>query len=293
VVSITAIDSSGEERNILVGNAAVVLSAGTLGSAAIALRSGLGERRPHGNDIGSDLVGKGLMDHDIWGTRFEILQGQNLAVLNKQPLKLNTWVKFGNDPVLVNVAVNADTFLGRTQVEKLPSVYLDENLHEVPESEFSEALQQENTTKSVVQMAFCLSAPLDDRNRVLNRPEPTTTVQIQHVKDNSHHVPSMQRLAQVLGAALGSKSAGADRLPPLPQMGKLAFGMVAHEVGTMRMGKSGKQGVVDENLRMNGVKNLYVCDLSVFPVSPAANPTLTLVALAQRLSDHLLRVRGK
>jgi choline dehydrogenase-like flavoprotein len=61
----------------------------------------------------------------------------------------------------------------------------------------------------------------------------------------------------------------------------------------MRMGKSGKQGVVDENLRMNGVKNLYVCDLSVFPVSPAANPTLTLVALAQRLSDHLLRVRGK
>jgi len=292
VVSLVAIDSSGEERNIPVGNATVILSAGTLGTASIALRSGLGEGRRNDPGKPTNLVGRGLMDHDIWGTRFEVLQSPNLAVLNKQPLKLNSWVKFADEPVLVNVAVNADTFLGRTQVVKMPTVYLDQSLDEVPEAKFNEALEQESTSKSVVQVAFCLTAPLDNRNRVLNRPEPTTTIKIEHIKDNSCHIPTMQRIAQAIGASLGRKVAGTgtDQLPPLPKLGKTGFGMVAHEVGTMRMGEKEGEGVVDENLKMTGLSNLYVCDLSVLPVSPAANPSLTLVALAQRLADHLLKV---
>lgn len=40
-------------------------------------------------------------------------------------------------------------------------------------------------------------------------------------------------------------------------------------------------------LKYVGVDNLYVCDLSVFPISPPANPTLTLAALALRLADYL------
>jgi choline dehydrogenase-like flavoprotein len=40
-------------------------------------------------------------------------------------------------------------------------------------------------------------------------------------------------------------------------------------------------------LRPSLYKKLYACDLSVFPASPAANPTLTLAALAIRLADHL------
>lgn len=68
---------------------------------------------------------------------------------------------------------------------------------------------------------------------------------------------------------------------------KLApLGGVAHEVGTLRMGING-DGVVDTNLKFLGYENLFACDLSVFPASPAANPTLTLAALAMRLADHL------
>jgi choline dehydrogenase-like flavoprotein len=74
----------------------------------------------------------------------------------------------------------------------------------------------------------------------------------------------------------------------VPNLSKAGFGVVAHEVGTLRMPVKDGAGVVDENLQVNGVDNLYVCDLSVFPVSPAANPTLTLAALAQRLGNHLL-----
>jgi choline dehydrogenase-like flavoprotein len=45
--------------------------------------------------------------------------------------------------------------------------------------------------------------------------------------------------------------------------------------------------VVDEDLRFADVENLYACDNSVFPASPAANPSLTTVALALRLATHL------
>jgi choline dehydrogenase-like flavoprotein len=65
-----------------------------------------------------------------------------------------------------------------------------------------------------------------------------------------------------------------------------ALGGVAHEVGTLRMSDHGA-GVVDEDLRFLAYDNLYACDNSVFPASPAANPSLTLVALALRLADHL------
>ena len=68
---------------------------------------------------------------------------------------------------------------------------------------------------------------------------------------------------------------------------KLAgLGGVAHEVGTLRL-SAGDDGVVDTNLKFLSYDNLYACDLSVFPSSPAANPMLTLAALAIRLADHL------
>lgn len=61
----------------------------------------------------------------------------------------------------------------------------------------------------------------------------------------------------------------------------------AHQMGTTRMHRDPKLGVVDENCRVHGVANLYVAGSSVFPTSGAANPTLTIVALALRLADHL------
>ena len=60
-----------------------------------------------------------------------------------------------------------------------------------------------------------------------------------------------------------------------------------HHMGTTRMHKDPKQGVVDENSAVHGVPNLYIAGSSVFPTSGSANPTLTLVALALRLADHL------
>jgi choline dehydrogenase-like flavoprotein len=60
-----------------------------------------------------------------------------------------------------------------------------------------------------------------------------------------------------------------------------------HHMGTTRMSKDASTGVVDENCRVHGVGNLWIAGSSVFPTSGHANPTLTLLALALRLSDHL------
>lgn len=62
----------------------------------------------------------------------------------------------------------------------------------------------------------------------------------------------------------------------------------AHHLGTARMGSDKAEGVVDANLRVDGLENLYICDGSVFPTSGNANPSLTIAALAIRLADYLL-----
>ena len=63
-----------------------------------------------------------------------------------------------------------------------------------------------------------------------------------------------------------------------------------HHMGTTRMSDSPQYGVVDQNCRIHGVGNLYVAGSSVFPTSGHANPTLTIVQLSLRLSDHLKHV---
>jgi choline dehydrogenase-like flavoprotein len=65
-----------------------------------------------------------------------------------------------------------------------------------------------------------------------------------------------------------------------------------HHMGTTRMHREAKLGVVDENCRVHSVSNLYVAGSSVFPSGSANNPTLTIVALALRLADHIKRQLG-
>jgi choline dehydrogenase-like flavoprotein len=62
-----------------------------------------------------------------------------------------------------------------------------------------------------------------------------------------------------------------------------------HHMGTTRMHADPRRGVVDANCRVHGIANLYVAGSSVFPTSGSANPTLTIVALALRLAEHVSR----
>ena len=60
-----------------------------------------------------------------------------------------------------------------------------------------------------------------------------------------------------------------------------------HHMGTTRMSDDPKTGVVDRNCKVHGISNLFVAGSSCFVTAGAVNPTLTLIALTIRLSDHL------
>lgn len=96
------------------------------------------------------------------------------------------------------------------------------------------------------------------------------------------------RGAELFAQAMGAEGLGRVRLditegevfPP-------STGWGHHHMGTTRMHDDPGRGVVDGNAKVHGVENLYVAGSSVFPTAGCATPTLTIVALAFRLADHL------
>lgn len=66
----------------------------------------------------------------------------------------------------------------------------------------------------------------------------------------------------------------------------------SHHMGATRMSDNPKLGVVDENLYVHGIDNLFIVGASVFPTGGHVNPTFTVVALAARLAEHLKRERN-
>ncbi len=63
-----------------------------------------------------------------------------------------------------------------------------------------------------------------------------------------------------------------------------------HHIGTTRMSNGPEDGVVDKNLKVHSLDNLYVAGASVFPSAGVSNPTFTIVTLSIRLADHLIKV---
>ncbi len=60
-----------------------------------------------------------------------------------------------------------------------------------------------------------------------------------------------------------------------------------HHMGTTRMNDDPQKGVVDSNCRVHSMQNLFIASSSVFPTAGAVNPTLTIIALSLRISDHI------
>lgn len=60
-----------------------------------------------------------------------------------------------------------------------------------------------------------------------------------------------------------------------------------HTMGTTTMGHDPRRSVVDRDCKVHRYSNLYVAGSSVFTTGGSANPTLTIIALAARLADHL------
>ena len=69
-------------------------------------------------------------------------------------------------------------------------------------------------------------------------------------------------------------------------------GNCSHQHGTARMGDDPETSVTDRNCRAHEVDNLYVVDGSPFPTATGANPTLTIMANAWRVAEHIATGAG-
>jgi choline dehydrogenase-like flavoprotein len=98
---------------------------------------------------------------------------------------------------------------------------------------------------------------------------------------------SFERYADVLlGRGLRSQQYDVARRDD-PSVWRETVVSAAHHLGTARMANDPTTGVVDRDLRVFGMQNLYVCDGSVFATAGSVNPSLTISALGVRLGQHL------
>ena len=131
---------------------------------------------------------------------------------------------------------------------------------------------------------------------VEQRPDPANRIVLGHARDGfglpraelhwqwqAAQQSALERLRGVIAEALrkggwGDVDVRADSRPD-PN--------AHHHAGTTRMHADPRHGVVDADGRVHGTHNLFIAGASVFPTAGFANPTLTIVALALRLADHL------
>jgi choline dehydrogenase-like flavoprotein len=96
-----------------------------------------------------------------------------------------------------------------------------------------------------------------------------------------------------LTAALGADGKGRLCWPVARDQLLSILDPARHHIGTTRMHADPEHGVVDADCCVHGLSNLYIAGSSVFPTAGIANPTLTIIALAMRLSDHLKAQLGE
>lgn len=96
---------------------------------------------------------------------------------------------------------------------------------------------------------------------------------------------SMRRSRDLLAATFVRQQIGCA----LPNQELLLHneGGIHHHMGTTRMHSDPRRGVTDSNAEVHDLRNLFVAGSSVFPTGGYANPTLTILALAIRLADHI------
>lgn len=235
------------------------------------------------------LVGKGLIDHNICFVRFA---KQKDGQITEKPLNLKTHLKVGGEECLVTVTINANFFLaGSSATLNTTHFYRKDGTLMNPTKDASD--EQENFDTICVLFEFV--GKLDEENSVLNTPGLDPVLDIRRAPIKPEVQCAMEDIIRsVRDAFIHMKpSTAQSEHNACPDPGlrpqHLGFGVFSHECGTMRMDGPKGKGVVDLDLKVKGLDNLWVCDMSVMPVSPEANPSLTLAALSLRLAEHLSR----
>ena len=76
---------------------------------------------------------------------------------------------------------------------------------------------------------------------------------------------------------------------PLSALNEVLLGrpVPAHILGGCPVGESSNTGVIDQDHRVHGYANLYICDGPVVPANLVINPALRILALCERAMDQI------
>jgi choline dehydrogenase-like flavoprotein len=121
----------------------------------------------------------------------------------------------------------------------------------------------------------------DDRD-ALDMPVPRVVHEL-----SRRDLESLHRLHEQIATDLETMGCGGELVGTPEELAKAEWVDNYHYLGTTRMGTEPEHSVVNPDLRVHTVDNLYVAGGSVFPTSGCANPTMTIVALSIRLAEHL------
>jgi choline dehydrogenase-like flavoprotein len=246
----------------------VVVAAGAANSARLLLMSA-NDRHPRGLANGSDQVGRNYMFHNSQAVVALSLE-KNPTVFQKT-ISLNDF--YFRDP-------DFDFPLGNIQMigkSKGPMFKGDA-------PGFAPGWALDQIALHAVDFWLTTEDIPDPNNRITL--DADQRIILSYTFNNE--VPT-KRLFERLKSMLGSLGMHKHLIPNSAYMGKeIPIAGVGHQSGTCRFGTDPRTSVLDVNCRAHELDNLYVVDTSFFCSIGAVNPSLTAIANALRVGDHLL-----
>lgn len=246
----------------------VVISAGAANSARLLLMSA-NEQHPHGLANGSDQVGRNYMFHN--SAAVVALSRHENPTMFQKTLSLNDFY-FGSSAF--PYPMGNLQMLGKSQ----GPMFRDDA------PRFAPGFALEQMAKHAVDFWLTTEDLPDPNNRItVNK---RGAIQLHYAFNN---LEPTRRLEAALKDMLEHLDCHSHLIPNHVYLGKhIPIAGVGHQAGTCRFGTDARTSVLDIHCKAHEVDNLYVVDTSFFPSIAAVNPSLTAMANALRVGDHIL-----
>ncbi|HEY2709555.1 MAG TPA: GMC family oxidoreductase [Caulobacteraceae bacterium] len=258
----------------------VVAAAGAVNTAVLLLKSA-SAAHPNGLANGSDQVGRNYMFHTL--TAMVSLTAEHCPILFPKTLAVNDF--YWKDP-----RGGFDKPMGHIQLlEYMTGQTLEGEVSDwLPPAFVPDSLANAAASRMLSMLVISEDLPMPD-NRVRATPDGRIHVDYEHNNLEGH-----ERLVKTLRESLNDFT---SHTHPISQHhfqfeSLLPLYGTAHQAGTVRFGADPKSSVLDPWCKAHEVDNLYVVDTSFFVTSASVNPTLTCVANAMRVGDHLIERLG-
>ncbi len=249
----------------------VVAACGALSSALLMLRSA-SAAHPTGLANGSDQVGRNYMRHN--NSAFMAVSRHPNDTVFQKTLALNDFY-FGADDW--EYPLGCIQLLGKSHGEQVRAEALPAMFDWLPDMPFDEIARH-----SIDFWLMSEDLPHPD-NRITIAPDGRVVLDIKVSSLEAHG-----RLRKKLEGLLSAIDIHPHLINRSLYLGKdIPIGGTAHQAGTMRFGVDPQTSVLDLNCKAHQLDNLYVADASFFVSIGAVNPTLTIIANALRMGDHL------